>query len=88
MSAQIPPLPAGAYQRFLPSDFEEKEIADAQAALDFHPDNSPYWDSRSAQDVMLCAQVCGLSSRKSNAERRELYRQASEQSRREEELGL
>ena len=74
-------------REFTPADFSAQEIADAQRELDFHPDNSPYWDSRSAQDVMLCAQVCGLSSRKSNAERRELYRQAREASALEEARG-
>lgn len=70
---------------FTPADFTASEIADAQRELDFHPNYSPYWDSRSAQDVMLIASVCGLTARTTDAERRELYREAREQAIREEE---
>lgn len=62
-----------------PADFTAAEIADAQAALDLHHDDSPYWDSRSAQDIMRIARICELTPRTTNEERRELYRQACEE---------
>lgn len=55
-------------------DEESGYIREAQKALDFHPDNSPFWDSRAGQEAMSVAAEFGLASKTTNAERRELYR--------------
>jgi hypothetical protein len=41
--------------------YSHTEIAEAQACLDFYPANSPFWDTRRAQDVLAIVQDLKLS---------------------------
>ena len=54
--------------------FTPAEINAAQLELNRHPDNSPFWDSPSGQDVMDIAKECGLKATNTDAERRAQYR--------------
>lgn len=46
-----------------------REIALAQADLNFHPDASPYWDSDRGQESLYIARAHGLKARNTNRER-------------------
>ncbi len=49
--------------------FTEKEIADAQAALDLYPDACPYWDARQGQETLYIADKAKLTATTTNRER-------------------
>lgn len=42
-------------------EFSTQEIVDAQEALNFHSDRSPFWDSRSGQDHLRVIQELALT---------------------------
>lgn len=55
------------------TDFDRADIAAAQFAIDHYPINSPYWDSRAAQDVMACERELKLVPTTSEHFRREWH---------------
>lgn len=52
------------------------DVEKAQAAIDFHPDSSPYWDAPDGQDILRMVNEFGLKSTNTNRERVQLYRDA------------
>jgi len=49
------------------------EIEQAQAALNTHPDRSPFWDSPMGQEALECARSNGLKAQNTNRERAAIY---------------
>ena len=54
-------------------EMADRQIAEVQAALDFHPDASPFWDGDQGQEFLSEARALGLSARNTNRERCALY---------------
>lgn len=58
-----------------PPQFTEAEIREAQASLDFHPADSPYWE-QVGRDELAVIVALNLIPATSESERRENYRRA------------
>lgn len=64
-------------------DFTQKEIEQAQQALNLYPDASPFWDSARGQETLEVAAAHHLTAQNTNRERCAIHGKLMEAARRE-----
>lgn len=58
------------------AEYSAEEIADAQDAIDTHPNASPFWDSDGGQEALRIARIVGLMPTTTNRERAAIHAKA------------